>query len=199
MTANRTQHFVDVLYPDMFRHLALWTGPMQCPWPVVGLGHLRLSPNDHVRMSKTQHQLAKGYKGHWSKEIIHMEAVQDTSPMTYVVAALQANLSWGPSMDRSSRRSYRWTTFMWRPSWTCASVGTPPSTWLSGPATRTISTPEKVTWLASVAIQSCPSAPWNFTDGVRVACLQSAPRCWMLHSLLPMPWSSSNASQVLYP
>ena len=38
-----------------------------------------------IRMSKTWHQFAKGYKGHWSKEIIHVEAVQDTSSMTYVV------------------------------------------------------------------------------------------------------------------
>ena len=37
-------------------------------------------------MSKTHCQFAKGYKGHWSKEIFCAEAVLDTSPVTYVVA-----------------------------------------------------------------------------------------------------------------
>ena len=60
--------------------------PRQHPGWVVGLGHLRLSPGDLVRMSKTRRQFAKDYEGHWSKEIFWMEAMQDTSPVTYVVA-----------------------------------------------------------------------------------------------------------------
>ena len=37
-------------------------------------------------MSKTCPQFAQGYKSHWSKEIFCMGAMQDTSPVTYVVA-----------------------------------------------------------------------------------------------------------------
>ena len=59
---------------------------MQCLGRVVGLDHLHLSPGNWVRMSKTCRQFAKGCKGHWFKEIFRMEAVWDTSPVTYVVA-----------------------------------------------------------------------------------------------------------------
>ena len=52
----------------------------ESPSHVVGLGHLCLLPGDWDRNSKTPHHFAKGYKGHWSKEIFHVEAVQDTRP-----------------------------------------------------------------------------------------------------------------------
>ena len=43
-------------------------------------------PGNGVGMSKTCHQFTKGNNGHWSKEIFHLEAMWDPSPMTYVVA-----------------------------------------------------------------------------------------------------------------
>ena len=39
-------------------------------------------------MSKTRRQFAKGYMGHWYKEIFWVEAMQDMSPMIYVVAIM---------------------------------------------------------------------------------------------------------------
>ena len=108
MTANRTRRFGDVL-PALLRtynsthHSAIGMGPRTVNWAVTeqvwkclyspqrprrvaGLGSLQLASGDQVRMSKTRRQFAKGYKSHWSKEIFRVEALRDTSPVTYVVA-----------------------------------------------------------------------------------------------------------------
>ena len=108
MTANRTRHFVDLL-PALLptynstHHSAIGMAPHTVNWAVAeqvwerlyspqrprrvaGLGSLQLASGDQVRMSTTHRQFAKGYKGHWSKDIFRLEAVRDTSPVTYVVA-----------------------------------------------------------------------------------------------------------------
>ena len=108
VTANRRQRFVDVL-PALLRTYntihdstismatqavnwayaeCVWEQlySLQRPQPVVGLGHLHLSPGDRVRVSRIQHQFTKGNNNHWPKEIFHMETMQDTSPVTYMKA-----------------------------------------------------------------------------------------------------------------
>ena len=106
MMANRTQHFMHVLLAllhtyNATHHSAIdmvpravnqtntkWVGEYlylpRCLWYMTGLR--TPIPRDWVRMSKSWSQLTKGYTGHCSKEIVHMEAVQDTSPMTYNVS-----------------------------------------------------------------------------------------------------------------
>ena len=105
MMANRTQHFIHVLLAllhtynatqhsaiDMVPWVVNWTNTkwvgeslylLRCLWYMTGLRNP--IPMDWVRMSKSWSQLTKGYTGHWSKTF-HMEAVQDTSPMTYNVS-----------------------------------------------------------------------------------------------------------------
>ena len=58
------------------------------PWSVPGFRTRWPSPADCVRMSKTRRQFAKGYMGHSYKEIFWVEAMQDMSPMIYVVAIM---------------------------------------------------------------------------------------------------------------
>ena len=104
MMANRTQHFMHVLLAllhtfNATHHSTIdmvpravnrtkWVGEClylpRCLWYMTGLR--TPIPRDWVRMSKSWSQLTKGYTGHWSKEILHIEAVQDTSPMTYNVS-----------------------------------------------------------------------------------------------------------------
>ena len=99
---------------------------------------------------------------------------------------LQANLS----MDQSFRRSHHQTTLKWKPSWKHVGVGTPPSTWLSGPATHTASIHGKAKWSGSMAIPSCPSAPWSI---VMASCVALAwdcgsytwPKLYGLHFAIP--------------
>ena len=45
-----------------------------------------LGPGDYVRISKTRRQFAKGYTGHWSKEIFVVSEDLDTTPVTYRVS-----------------------------------------------------------------------------------------------------------------
>ena len=131
---------------------------LKCLWSVAGLRTLRLTARERVRMWKTWHQFTKGYIGHWSKEIFHVEAMQDTSPVTYVVADAAGEPIEGTFFRPELQKSYHWTTLMYMPFWTHADVGTGPSTWLDGSSTHSASIPGKATWSASVA-PSHPSAP----------------------------------------
>ena len=132
MTANRTRRFVDILLAllhtyNSTRHFAIGMAPpamnwnineqvlerlysRRCPRRVVGQGPLQLAPRDHVRMSKTCCQFAKGYKGHWSKENFCVEAVRDTSPVTYVVADAAdepiKGTFYGPELQKVTQPDY---------------------------------------------------------------------------------------------
>jgi hypothetical protein len=46
----------------------------------------RLSVGDYVRVSETRREFAKGYLGHWSKEIFRVTSVLRTDPVTYRLA-----------------------------------------------------------------------------------------------------------------
>ena len=112
MTANRTQRFVHVL-PALLRtynateHSAIGMAPRDVDWtnaeqvwdrlyaprrrrrasaPRRTRSDQRLAVGDSVRMSKTRRQFAKGYTGHWSREIFRVDAVRDTFPVTYAVS-----------------------------------------------------------------------------------------------------------------
>ena len=117
----------------------------RCPWWVVGQGPLQLAPGDHVRMNKTHRQFAKGYKGHWSKEIFRMETVRDTSPVTYVMAVATREpikgTFYGLELQKGMPPDYFEVEFILDTH----RRGTPQSTWLSGPVTRPVSTPGKAT------------------------------------------------------
>ena len=118
--------------------LVWWTGSMRSASGstcihclsrrVVGLGHLHLLPMDLVKMSKTRRQLSYGNKGRWSKEIFRVEAMRNTSPLTYVVADAAGEPTKGTFYGREIQKDI----LTWMPSWTTAGMGTPHSTWLSG-------------------------------------------------------------------
>ena len=45
-----------------------------------------LEPGDYVRISKARRQFAKGYTGHWSKQIFLVTAKLHTTPTTYRIS-----------------------------------------------------------------------------------------------------------------
>ena len=45
-----------------------------------------LEPGDYVRISKARRQFAKGYTGHWSREIFLVTAKLNTTPTTYRIS-----------------------------------------------------------------------------------------------------------------
>ena len=88
-TYNATHHRAIDMVPRAVNWTnTKWVGEClylpRCLWYMTG--PRTPIPRDWVRMSKSWSQLTKGYTGHWSKEIFHVEAVQDTSPMTYNVS-----------------------------------------------------------------------------------------------------------------
>ena len=69
-----------------------------------------LAVGDKVRLSKTRRQFAKGYTGHWSREVFTVDRVLDTTPLTYVVAdasgeAIKGSF-YGPELQRVTPPDY---------------------------------------------------------------------------------------------
>ena len=173
------------------------------PWCVVGLGSLQLAPSDQVRMSKTRRQFAKGYKGHWSKEIFHVEAVRDTNPVTYVMADAGSEpikgTFYGPELQKvtlpdyfdvesilDTRRGGNVTEYLVK--------------WAGYPAS--FNSWER-DWSGSVAVPSRASAAPGPDGGAGATRLHKVSRWWVPHWFLTAPWSSPcpamPASQALYP
>jgi hypothetical protein len=106
MTATRSHVFVDVL-PMLVKtynathHSAVGMAPRDVtdkntervwhrlygaePRRKRGPGQ-KLVPGDYVRISKTRRQFAKGYTGHWSREIFLVTERLDTTPSTYRIS-----------------------------------------------------------------------------------------------------------------
>ena len=107
MTANRSHAFVDVL-PALLRnynatyHSAIGMAPRAVTDAIAEQVWLRLygpdqkkmsrkmtsidsklKRGDHVRLSKTRRQFAKGYTGHWSRENFLVTDILNTVPVTY--------------------------------------------------------------------------------------------------------------------
>lgn len=108
MTANRTRAFVNTL-PALLRnynatyHSAIGMAPkavteanaeqvwLRLYGPDQKKMHKKWKTNitrvlelgDHVRISKTRRAFAKGYTGHWSKEIFTVTNILNTVPVTY--------------------------------------------------------------------------------------------------------------------
>ena len=110
MTANRTRRFVHVLpalvatYNASY-HRSIGMAPRDVTWANAEVvwdrlysavtkrrprakapgGQGPLAVGDSVRLSKTRRQFAKGYTGHWSREVFTVDRVLDTTPLTYGV------------------------------------------------------------------------------------------------------------------
>ena len=100
MMANRTRRFVDVLpallhtsqchwHGDAHHELGRCGASMGTP-VLAAMSTTRGRPGlsaTHTRWPRQEEQdpspVRQGYKGHWSKENFHMEAVRDTSPETF--------------------------------------------------------------------------------------------------------------------
>ena len=170
-----------------------WLYSPWCPRSVAGLWRICLSTGDRVRMSKTQGQFDKGYKDHWSKEIFHVEAVQDSGPVTYVVADAAGEPIKGPlygpelrmvippdyfdvdaildARQHGNTTQYlvKWACYLDSfNSWECDEVR------LSGDSI-----------MPHHRLDHCHRR--QHQAGLF---FQSIPRWWLLHSLPPTPWSS---------
>ena len=114
-TYNATHHRAIDMVPQAVNWTdTKWVGEClylpRCLWYMTG--PRTPIPRDWVRMSKSWSQLTKGYTGHWSKEIFHVEAVQDTSPWPTMCPMPWVKLSRGPSMNQNCRKSCCWTTLI---------------------------------------------------------------------------------------
>ena len=106
--------------------------------------------------------------------VFRVEAVRDTSPVTYIMADAWGEPTRGISMAQNSRKSRRLTTLTWNPSWT----------WASG---------EKVIeYLVKWA-----GYPPSFNSSERDVVLMASPALALDSTMVfTLP---SNASQALYP
>ena len=134
MTATRSHAFVDVL-PALLRnynatyHSAIGMAPRavtdanaeQVWLRLYGTDQKKMSRKmtsidgklkrgDHVRLSKTRRQFAKGYTGHWSREIFLVTDILNTVPVTYRIMDVSgedvSGTFYGPELQKITPPDY---------------------------------------------------------------------------------------------
>ena len=134
MTATRSHAFVDVL-PALLRnynatyHSAIGMAPRAVTDANAEQVWLRLygpdqknmsrkmtsidrklKRGDHVRLSKTRRQFAKGYTGHWSREIFLVTDILNTVPVTYRIMDVSgedvSGTFYGPELQKITPPDY---------------------------------------------------------------------------------------------
>jgi hypothetical protein len=131
MTASRSHAFVDVLpllvnTYNATHHSAIGMAPRDVSYQNTEViwqklysrdkkrdsrpSHDVVGPGDYVRISKTRRQFAKGYTGHWSREIFMVSEALDTTPPTYRIADMNGDelkgSFYGPELQQISPPDY---------------------------------------------------------------------------------------------
>ena len=70
----------------------------------------KLKRGDHVRLNKTRRQFAKGYTGHWSREIFLVTDILNTVPVTYRIMDVSgedvSGTFYGPELQKITPPDY---------------------------------------------------------------------------------------------